>query len=154
MIPYLIYNLSQFNSIQELGGERGSKRSITLFSPETSPNIEISPKKFWVLIWTLLHTAVKFQYHTSILVPVLNYWIWTNTKPRKNIFFRSNSCKIEVMITFLKEMAELPNFVHITISRSHMIKFCWWRHGYKHSYFKEAWNSQFCWHRHNYNQVD
>ena len=46
------------------------------------------------------------------LVLVPNYWPWTNSTPSKKCFFRSNPYKIEFMITPLKEMLELSNFVH------------------------------------------
>ena len=36
--------------------------------------------------------------------------------PSKKWFFRSNPYKIEVMITFLIEMPQLPNFGHMTTS--------------------------------------
>ena len=36
--------------------------------------------------------------------------------PPKNWFFLSNSHKVEVMVAFLIEMLELPNFSHITTS--------------------------------------
>ena len=34
--------------------------------------------------------------------------------PSKNGFFCSDPCKIKVMITFLIEIVELPNFGHMT----------------------------------------
>ena len=44
--------------------------------------------------------------------------------PPKNLFFWLNPYKIEVMITSLIEMLELPIFGHMAIL-SHVIKFGW-----------------------------
>ena len=49
-------------------------------------------------------------------MPVQNYWTWTKTTPRKKRFFWSNPLKFKVMITFLIQMLELPNFGHMTTS--------------------------------------
>ena len=50
------------------------------------------------------------------LVQVPNYLTWTKSTPQKNWFFWANHYKIEVMITSLIEMLELPYFVHMTTS--------------------------------------
>ena len=102
---------------------------------------------------------------TSPPVPVfplqlLHYWTWTKTAPKKRRFYWSNPYKIEVVITSLIEMPQLPNFVHMntsTYNLNYMITFCWWRHQQKlwchNRYFKKTWGSQFCWHHQNFNQV-
>ena len=42
--------------------------------------------------------------------PVPNHWTWAKAIPQKTRFFWSNPSKIEVMITSLIQMLELPNF--------------------------------------------
>ena len=50
------------------------------------------------------------------LVPVPNYWTWTKTTGQKKRFFWSNPYKIEVVITSLIEMLQLPDFGHTNTS--------------------------------------
>ena len=50
------------------------------------------------------------------LVPVPNYQTTTMSNPQKNEFFYSNPYKIEVVITSLVEMLELPNLGHMNTS--------------------------------------
>ena len=50
------------------------------------------------------------------LVPVPNYWTWTKTTPQKEQCFWPNPYKIEVVITFVMEMLQLPNFGHMNTS--------------------------------------
>ena len=88
------------------------------------------------------------------LVPVPNYWTRTKTTPQKKRFFWSNPYKVEVMITFLIQMLELPNFGHMTTS----IIWVMWQNFVgdvidriygvitfisKHLYFKKGWCSHF-----------
>ena len=47
-------------------------------------------------------------------MPVPNYRTWAKTTRQQKRFFWSSPYKIEVMITSLTEMLELPNFVHMT----------------------------------------
>ena len=74
----------------------------------------LSPKTFWIFVLTFLSNWCKILRPYRMLVP--NYWTSTNTTPQKNRFFWSNPNKIEVMITSLIEMLELPNFSHMTTS--------------------------------------
>ena len=69
------------------------------------------------------------------LVTVPNYWTWKKSISLKKRFFWSDPYKIEVMITSLKEILDLPRVLqlvtwpHLQYNLSNVIKFCWWRHG-------------------------
>ena len=76
----------------------GAKRSPCQFSPVISAKVGIR----------------NFSFNPFGTLP--NYWTWTNTTLQKNDFFWSNPSKIEVMITFLIETSELPNFGHMATS--------------------------------------
>ena len=93
---------------------------------------------------------------SSYLVPTPNYWTWARTTPQKKQYFWSNPYKMEIMITSLIEMLELPNhgshdhihniiwinFVGHVMDRSYdVIAFI-----SKYLYFRKAWGSHFCWH--------
>ena len=105
--------LTLFKIGEDGGGVCGKKApSPTSFSSVTSGNLRISPKTFWLLVLILLPHWCKIS--SLYLVPVANYWTWTNNTPQKKQFFWSNSYKIEVMITSFTEMLELPNFDHMT----------------------------------------
>ena len=109
--------LISFNPIQDKwwnvwvwGG--GKKAPYNFFFPVTSTNVGLGPKTFWLLVWTLLPHWCNIA--SSDLESVPNYWTWTKTTSQKKWFFWSNPYKIEVMITSLLEMLELPNFGHMT----------------------------------------
>ena len=87
---------------------RGAKKAApTSFSFVTSAKVGNRPRN-WILFLSLLPLLCKIS--SSYLVPVPNYWTWTKTTPQKKRFFWSNPYKIEVIITSLTEMLELPNF--------------------------------------------
>ena len=67
---------------------------------------------FWLLILTLFPHWCKIS--RLWLVPVPNYWTWTNSTSQKNWFFWSNPYKIENLITSFIEILELPNFGDMT----------------------------------------
>ena len=92
----------------------GKKATPTSFSPATSTNVGFDPKTFWLLFLTLLPHWCKIS--SLYLVPVPNHWIWTKITPQKKRFFWSSPYKIEVTLTFLIEMLQLPNFGHMTTS--------------------------------------
>ena len=94
-----------FNPIQD-----GRKTSPTSFSPVTAQNVGISLQKLVLFPYWCKNSS-------SYLVPVINYWTWTETTAQKKRFFWSNLYKIDVMITSLIEVLELPNFGHMTTSR-------------------------------------
>ena len=50
------------------------------------------------------------------LVLFPNYLTLVKSTPKKFVFFWSNPYKIEVMITSLTDMLEIPNFGHLTTS--------------------------------------
>ena len=58
----------------------------------------------------LCHTGVKFQGHTQCQSQIIELQL---TAPLKKLFFLVNLYKIDVMITSLIEMLELPNFDHM-----------------------------------------
>ena len=105
--------LSRINILTLFRMGRGDKKVplpvLTLYLPQT---YKLAPKTFKRLVLTLLTHWCKIP--RPYLVPLPNYWTWTKTTLQKNWFFRSNPYKIEVMITFLIEMLELPNFGHVT----------------------------------------
>ena len=94
----------------------GSKKAThTSFFPVTSTNVGISPKLFGLLVLSLL----------------IHWWILplkviSSTSPKllklnqdhlsKKEFFRSNPYKIEIMITSVIEMFQIPNLCHMTSS--------------------------------------
>ena len=93
----------------------GSKKGPpTSFSIVTFTKYELAPKTFWFLVLTLLPHCHKIPRLYFVSVP--NYWTWTKTIPQKKVFFWSNPYKIEVMISSLIEMLELPNFGHMPTS--------------------------------------
>ena len=62
---------------------------------------------------------------------LFKYSIKQMSQKSQKWFFWSNPYKIEVKITSLIQMLELPNFGHVTTSiiyLSHMTKFRWWCH--------------------------
>ena len=100
------------NPIQNCVGGGGQKDfPPTSFSPVTSANVGISPQNFLTVILTLLPHWCKLS--RRYLEPVPNYWTWTKAIPHKKQFSSSNPYKIEVMMTSLIEMLELPNFGHM-----------------------------------------
>ena len=108
--------VNYFNPIQDGGCDKPPlPPTANSFSPVTSTYVEICSQNF-LLVLILLPHGCKIS--SSYLVPVANYWTWTKTTttPQKNKFFCSNPDKIEVMITSLIQMLELPNFGHMTSS--------------------------------------
>ena len=91
----------------------GAKR--TIFFSVIFTNVGIRPQNFLTcsFITPLPHWC---KISCSHLVPIQNYWTWTKTTHQKKQIFWSNPHKIEVMITFLTEMLELPNFGHTAAS--------------------------------------
>ena len=86
----------------------GQRASPTSLSPVTSINIGISHQNF--LTFSLTHLPHWCKISSSYLMSVPNYWTWTKTTSQKNPY------KLEVMITSLIEMLELPNFDQVTTS--------------------------------------
>ena len=103
---------AMFLTLFRIGGRRDKRPPRPVFPLWLLQTWELSPKTFWLLVLTLLSHWCKSS--SSHLVPVPSYWTWTKATPQKKWFFWSNSYKIEVMITSLTEMLELPNFGHMT----------------------------------------
>ena len=110
--PEVFCKKGVLNPIQD-GGKKPPPPP-TSFSPVASTNVGFSLQTFWHLVLTLLPHCCKIS--SSCLLPVQNCWTITKTTPQKKQFFLSNPYKIEVMITFLIEMLQLPNFGHMTTS--------------------------------------
>ena len=113
----------------------GQKKNPTSFSPVTSANVGISSQNF------LKFSFSPCKIPSLYLVPVPNHCTSTKTTPQKKWFFWSNRYKIEVVITSLIEMLELPNFGHMNnlqYNLNHMMKFSWWR------YRQELWCHNLC----------
>ena len=88
------------------------KASPNSFSPVTSTNVGLSSKNFLPFTFNPFATLVQsFRIIPSDNPKLLNL---NQDYPSKKVFFWSNCYKIEVMITSLEEMLELPNFGHMT----------------------------------------
>ena len=111
LLIYLRSEILMFNPIQKGPNQKGSPTS---FCPVTSTNVGISPKTFWLLVLTLLTDWCKIW--ILYLVSLPNCWTWTKTTSQKKWFFWLNPYKIEVVITSLREMLQLPNFNHMNTS--------------------------------------
>ena len=90
----------------EIFCKKGGLRNFAKFTEK-----QLAPKTLWLLVLILLSQWCKMS--RPYLVPVANYWTSTNSAPQKAWFFWSTPYKIEVMITSLIEILELPNFGHI-----------------------------------------
>ena len=108
------YKINNVNPIQD--GEKGGREG---------KDVGISHQNFQTFL-VLIFLPYCCKIARPYLVPVPNYWTWTKTNPQKKWFFRWNPYKIEIMITSVVEMLELPNFGHMTT-----LKFYWWRHEHK-----------------------
>ena len=118
----MIKSLYIINPIQD----RVTKRTpSTSFSPVTSTNVGISPWNFLTFTFNPFVTLVS----NFKAIPSVSHHSLKKT-PQKNWFFWSNLYKIEVLITSLMEMLELPNVIwpHLQHNLSHVINFCWWHH--------------------------
>ena len=67
--------------------------------------------------WIRLTLSTDWWKISSLyVVSVPNYWTLTKSISQKKWFFWSNLYKIEVMITSVIQMQQLPNFGHMTTS--------------------------------------
>ena len=88
--------------------EKGSPAS---FSPGTSRNVRISSRNFLTFSFNPFATQVwNFKFVPSASPKLLNL---NQDHPSKTVVFWSNPYKIEVVITSLIEMLQLPNFSHM-----------------------------------------
>ena len=96
----------------------GAKKAPYQFFPVTSINVGISPQIFLTFSFNPKGKRLPnwSRISKSYLVPVPNYWTWMKTIPLKRWFFWWNPYKVEVMITSVIEMLELPDFCHMTTS--------------------------------------
>ena len=95
-------------------GGVGKKAPPTNFPPITSTNVGISPQKFLAFSYNPLATLVEnLKVIPSASLKLLNF---NQDHHSKKWFFWSNPYKIEVIITSLIEVLELPNFGHMTTS--------------------------------------
>ena len=107
-------------------------------------------------------------------VPAQKYWTWTKTTPQKksvfqvespqnwrqdNLFY-SNVWVTKIWSHWSQSLVKWPYLQHNLI---HVMKFCWWCHGYKlrrHKlyfkvpHFEEVWSSLFSWNHQSFNHVD
>ena len=100
-----------FNPIQD----GGAKRPLPIsFSPVTSTNVGISSQNFLTFCFNPFATLPPCCRYSQSQISELG----TKTTPQKNVVFLVKSCpyKIEVVITSLIEMLELPNFRHMITS--------------------------------------
>ena len=98
------------------GWGEDKKAPPTSFSPLTSTNVGISPQNFLTFSFNTFSSLVQnFKFVPSASFKLLNL-NQDHPSPQKKRFFLSNRYKIEVMITFLIEMLQLPNFGHMNTS--------------------------------------
>ena len=88
---------------------------LTLFRMGgTSTNVGFGPQNFLTFSFNPLATLMQnYKFVPSVSPKLLNL---NQDHPSKKWFFWSNPYKIEVMITFLIEMLQLPNFGQMTTS--------------------------------------
>ena len=96
------------------GGGGGKKAPAISFSPVTSTNVGFGPQNFLTFSFNPFATLVQnVKLGPSARPTLLNL---NQDHPSKKAIFWSNPYKIEVMITSLIHMLELPNFGHMTTS--------------------------------------
>ena len=99
----------------------------TSFSPVTSTNVRISTQNFLTFSFNPFDRLVyNFKFVPSARPKLLDL---NRDHPSKKQFFWSNPYKIEVMITSVIQMLELPDFGHMTTSTynlSNVTKLCWY----------------------------
>ena len=94
------------------GGGVGQKGPPTSFTPVTFTNVGFGPQNFMTFSFNPFVTLVhSFKFVASASPKLLNF---NQDTPQKKRFFWSNFSKIEVTITFLIEMVQLPNLGHIS----------------------------------------
>ena len=99
-----------FNTIQDEGwGQKDPHKSVP---PVNFSNIETSPEHFLSFSFNFFVTLIQnFWAIPSASSTLFNL---NQEYPLKNSIFRSNPNKIGVVITYLREMLDLPNFGHVT----------------------------------------
>ena len=88
-------------------------RLPSIFSLVTSPKVRINPAYFLAFSFTTFATQLSNFKATPRISPKLQNL--KQVHPSKNVSL-SNLCKMEVMMTSLIEMLDLPNFGHMTTS--------------------------------------
>ena len=112
LIVYVTRRRRDINPIQDGGGEQ--KGPPNSFSPVTFTNVGIRTQNFLTLSFNPFSRLVQnFKFVSSACPKLLNL---NQDHPSKKRFFWSNPYKVEVMITSLIQMLELPNFRHMTTS--------------------------------------
>ena len=91
-----------------VGVVAGQKGPPTIFSPVTSTNVGISPQNFLTFSFNPFVSLMQNFKFVSIVSP--KYLNLNQDHPSKKAFFWSNLYKIEVLITSLIEMLQLPDF--------------------------------------------
>ena len=87
------------------------KTTATIFSLQLLQTQELAPKTFLLSFLTLWPHWCKISRPKLVPVQIIEL---EARAPLKKSFFWSNSWNIEIMITSLVEMLELPNFGHMT----------------------------------------
>ena len=105
-------------TLYRMGGKKPPPPSpshpLTSFSPVTTKNVGLSPQNFLTFSFNPFATLLQsFKVIPSASPKLLNL---NQDHPSKKWFFWSNPYKIDVMVTSLIEMLELPNFGHMTTS--------------------------------------
>ena len=87
----------------------------TCLSPVAYTNVGISSQNFLILSFNPFATSVS-NFKTIPSVRTKSLDLHQDYPSKKCFFFRLNICNIEVMISSLIEMLELPNLIHMTTS--------------------------------------
>ena len=107
--------LNKFLILFRMVGAKSPPPSATSFSSVTSTNVRISPQNFLTFSFNPFDRLVQnFKFVPSAGPKLLN--LNQDHPSKKKQFFWSNPYKIEVIITSLIQMLELPNFGHMTKS--------------------------------------
>ena len=97
-----------------VGVVAGQKSPPTIFSPVTSTNVGISPQNFLTFCFNPFFSLMQNFKFVPIVSP--KYLNLNQDHLSKKAFFWSNLYKIEVLITSLIEMLQLPNFGRMNTS--------------------------------------
>ena len=91
---------------------RGQKDRPSSFSPVTSTNVGISLRN--ILTFSFNHFPNWHKISKPYLVPVPNYWTWTNNAPPKNWLFKKDVKELSWMSHRVIRFWFLLNFVFIS----------------------------------------
>ena len=115
-LPFIFCSPFFLNPIYDgvLKGPPTSFFSITFRNVRINPPPPPPPPNFWLSVLNPFPHSCKISRSYLPAVPI--YWTLTKATLQEKGFFWSSPCEIEIMITFLIGMLELPKLGHMTIS--------------------------------------